>query len=615
MGKSSTRETGKGAGKQRRRAVGFLTVAVLIAGLLALSRSLIAQEPAAAEKPRPVYQPAGAPADPKVVAHWNQYHDYSQAADLLQKLATAHPERARLVSLGKSHQGREMWLMTITNGVGDAAADTKPGFWIDGGIHANEIQSVEVVLYTAWYLLEMAPRSTSINKLLDERVFYLLPMMSPDSRDDHFYQPNSTHSPRTGQIPVDDDKDGLVDEDGPDDLDGDGHITQMRVRDKNGRFKPHDDFPDLLIAVKEGEQGEFSLLGAEGLDNDDDGRVNEDGDGSYDPNRDFPWSWQPDYVQSGAYRYPLAIPENRLVADFITAHPNIAGAQSYHNAGGMILRGPGPKTDQYESADLRVYDALGRQGEKMLPGYRYMNVANDLYEVWGGEFDWLHQMRGVFAFTNELFTPFNYFRQAEGGGYFGTNETQHAFEKYLLLGEGYSPWKEVQHPTYGKIEVGGIKKTWQRQPPSFLLEEECHRNMAFTLYHADQMPLVRIQSATARSLDGVEGGLTEITAVLENTRLCPTRSAADVRRKITSPDLATLQGAEWKVVAGLISNDPYFESPREQKRRPEQLRIESIPGHGVLYVRWLATGRGPFTVTLESKKGGRHQLRSPEDSP
>ncbi len=153
-------------------------------------------------------------------------------------------------------------------------------------------------------------------------------MLSPDSRDAHFYEPNTTSSPRAGQRPVDDDRDGRVDEDGPDDLNNDGHITQMRRRDPNGRWKPNPDFPHAMIRVKEGEKGEYTLLGSEGIDNDGDGRVNEDGDGYYDPNRDWGWNWQPSYVQGGAYRYPFSILENRQAADFVAQHPNIAGRRA-----------------------------------------------------------------------------------------------------------------------------------------------------------------------------------------------------------------------------------------------------------------------------------------------
>jgi hypothetical protein len=567
-------------------------------------------EKEAAQPERTPYQAQGAPSNPKVDAHWNRYHDYAEATKLLKQLAETYPEFAKLQSLGKTYGDREMWVLTITNFEKGDDQD-RPAMWIDGGIHANEIQAVEVVLYTAWYLLESREHNEFVRKLLDERVFYLLPMMSPDSRDAHFYEPNTTHGPRTGQRPVDDDKDGLVDEDDYDDLDGDGSITQMRLRDKNGKYKSHPDFPALMIEVKPGEKGEFTLLGQEGKDDDGDGEVNEDGDGYYDPNRDWPWNWQPDYVQNGAHRYPLSIGENRLVAEFIKKHPNIAAAQSYHNAGGMILRGPGAKDDTFDPADVRVYDAMGKQGEKMLPGYRYMNIAFELYEVYGGEVDWFHQQRGVFTFTNELFTPFNFFRTKEHEGFFGSDELRHQFNKYLLLDGGVSPWKEVDHPQYGKIEVGGLKKNWVRQPPSFLLEEELHRNMAFSLYHADQMPRVRVQSVEVKSLGG---GVSEVTAVVENDRLMPTHSAADVKNKITPPDVLEISSGDenFEVLVGLTSNEPLFRNPDEQKRNPAKFELATVPGHGVRYVRWLVRGKGPFQVKLNSIKGGQDERMSAE---
>ena len=547
-----------------------------------------------------VYQPAGAPADPKVEARWNKYHDYAEATELLKNLAKSHPELCKLQSLGKSYGGREMWLMTITN-VKKGAENEKPAFWIDGCIHANEIQATEVVLYTAWYLAESYGRSPQITRLLDERVFYLMPIMSPDARDAHMAQPNTTHSPRSGLRPVDDDRDGRTDEDGADDLDGDKHITQMRIKDPNGRYKPHPDYPDLLIPVEGDEKGTYTLLGQEGFDNDGDGRVNEDGDGFYDPNRDWAWNWQPDYVQNGAHRYPFSILENRMVADFIKAHPNIAGAQSYHNAGGMILRGPGAKDDRFDPSDLAVYELIGKRGEELLPGYRLMNVAEDLYEVYGGEVDWLHVMQGVFTYTNELFTPFNFFRKRSPEGFFGRQEDQRAFEKYLLLGDGLVKWHEVDHPQYGKVEVGGPKKNWLRQPPSFLLEEECHRNMAFTLYHADQMPLVKVQSIATRALGE---GLVEVTATIVNERIIPTHSAADLKNKVTPPDIVSLEGKNIKVIVGMQDSEQFFIRPEVQKREPEKIKVPSIAGMRPVYIRWIVEGAGPYTVRVRSVKGG-----------
>lgn len=555
----------------------------------------LAQEPTANATAKQIYKAVGGPTLPKVQVHWNRYHDGEEIAKILHDLAREFPDIIKVESIGKSHQGRDLWLATVTN-FKQGSPDHKPGFWIDAGIHANEIQANEVALYTAWFLAEMHSENKFVQDLLKQRIFYILPSLSPDSREAHFYRANSTNSPRSGQLPVDDDRDGLVNEDPTHDLDGDGHITQMRIKDIHGKYKPHKTFANLMVPVEEGEVGQYSLLGNESIDKDQDGRTSEDGDGFYDPNRDWPWKWQPEYVQRGAYRYPFSIPENRLMSEFVKAHPNIAGAQTYHNTGGMVLRGPGSKQDAFEGADLRVYDEIGKVGEKLLPGYRYMNVANDLYEVWGGEIDWLHQMLGIFTFTNELFTPYNYFHK-EGQG-----ETAYEFDKLMLLGDGLVPWKEVEHPVYGKVEVGGLKKNWGRQPPGFMLQEECHRNMAFTLYHADQMPLVAITDVTTKSL---QDGLIEITAVIENQRITPTHSTVDRLKKITRPDIVRLNSNSLKVHIGMHSNDSLLRNVTIQDRNPAEIKIPAIAGRSKVFVRWIVSGNIEGLLSVESVKGGQ----------
>jgi hypothetical protein len=273
----------------------------------------------------------------------------------------------------------------------------------------------------------------------------------------------------------------------------------------------------------------------------------------------------------------------------------------------MILHGPGALDDRFDPADLAVYELIGKRGEEVLPGYKLMNVAKDLYEVYGGEVDWLHMMQGTYTYTNELFTPFNFFRKQSDEGFFGRQEDQRAFEKYLLLGDGLVKWHEVDHPQYGKVEVGGLKKNWVRQPPSFLLEEECHRNMAFTLYHADQMPMVKVQSVHTKSL---VDGLIEVTAVVVNERVTPTHSAADLKNKITPPDVISIEGKELKAITGMQSDDQFFIRPEVQKREPARVKVESISGMSPVYVRWIVEGAGPYIVRVKSIKGGVDEAAS-----
>jgi len=567
---------------------------------MTLASALIASVIHAAEVSPAMPPPQGVPANPKVDARFDRFYDYGQATKLLKDLAAAHPKFANLQSLGKSFGGNEIWLLTLTDSVSGPAQE-KPAMWIDGGIHGNEVQSVEAVLYTAWFLLEMRQENERVAKSLKERTFYLLPTLSPDSRDKHFYEPNSPHSPRSGQRPVDDDRDGLVDEDGPDDLDGDGQITLMRVKDPGGDYKDHPKYAGQMTKVENGEAGQYRVLGVEGIDNDGDGKVNEDGDGAYDPNRNWPWQWQPEYVQGGAHRYPLSIDENRLAAEFIIAHPNIIGAQSYHNAGGMILRGPGVKDKPYEKADESLLKEISDAGAKMLPGYKPVKLGEELYAARGVEIDWLYNMRGVYAFTNELFSAHGYFDTADDEGFFGSEVTRQEFNEKILLGGGYAKWTPADHPTYGKIEVGGMKKNFGRQPPSFMLREELHRNMAFTLHHAQQLPLVKIDGIEVKDLGGVQ----EVTVAVRNERLLPTRAAVDVKHKITAPDILDIAGENLHIHAGLIDDDPCFGNPKDARRTPQRLRIDRVPGRGAIYARWLVSGDGEATVTFRSVKGGR----------
>jgi Zinc carboxypeptidase len=547
-----------------------------------------------------IFHAAGTPSSPKVQIVWNRYNNYDGITDICKRLAAAYPELIKLGSIGKSFQGREMWVLSVTD-YKKGKAEEKPGFYLDGNIHSNEIQGTEMALYTAWYLVESYGNNENIRELLSDKVFYIVPTINPDARDDFMKKPNSPHSPRSGMIPVDNDRDNVINEDGFDDLDGDGNICLMIRKNQQGRLKKDPNDPGRLISVKPEEQGEYEILGFEGIDNDGDGRVNEDGEGfSYDPNRDWGWRWMPNYVQNGAYKYPFSLPENRNIRNFVMDHPNIAGAQSFHNNGGMILRGPGAEDDvsTYNADDIRIYDVIGKKGESMIPGYNYIVIYKDLYTVFGGEVDWFYGGRGVYTFSNELFTSYMYFGKKSVDGDDDGNEIYN-FNKLLLFGDGIVPWKEFNHPQYGKIEVGGARKNFTRADPGFLLESDAHRNMSFVLYHAYHMPKLDISEITEKDLGS---GLTEVTTVVSNLRVMPTHSSQDIKNKIERPDLISLEGA--KVVAGMIVDNRDMGITHEQKNNPSVLEVESIRGMGAVTVRWIIQKGKNYTIKVDSRKGG-----------
>lgn len=566
-----------------------MKVVVSIVSLVLVSVAALAQDA------NGVFRAAGSPENPKVQVSWNRYYNHAGITDICKKLAAAHPDLIKLSSIGKSYQGREMWLLTVTD-FKTGKPEEKPGFYIDGNIHSNEIQGTEMALYTAWYLAETFKDVSFMKELLADKVFYIVPTINPDARDHYMKEPNSQNSPRSGVIPVDNDRDGLMNEDGFNDLNGDGHITMMIRKSPTGRLKKDPNDPRRLIPAKVDEQGEYEMLGFEGIDVDGDGRVNEDGTGYYDPNRDWAWKWQPNHIQNGAYKYPFSIPENRNVRDFVMAHPNIAGAQSFHNSGGMLLRGPGAEEDagSYNADDVRIYDAIGKKGELLIPGYRYLIVHKDLYTAWGGELDWFNSGRGIFTFSNELFTSYMYFNR-QGSG----QEDAYAFDQSLLFGDAIVTWQEYDHPQFGKIEIGGVKKNFTRADPGFLLESDAHRNMAFCIYHAYHMPKLVVEEMTEKNLGG---GLTEITVVVTNKRMIPTHSSLDLRYKIERPDYISIQGP--KVIAGMVVENRDLNIAREQKNNPATLEVSNIPGMGSVTVRWIVSGGKNYTIKVDSKKGG-----------
>jgi hypothetical protein len=543
----------------------------------------------------------GAPHIRKVEVAWNRFYDHTGLGSILARLHEAFPDLTALYSLGKSTEGRDLWCLEVTaRRVSDSKR--KPGMYIDGNIHGNEVQAGEVVAYTAWYLCHQYGRLDRVTALLDNYVFYLVPMVNPDGRDRWLRDANGAMSSRGGSTPVDNDRDGVADEDDCEDLNGDGCITQMRIKDPQGRWKRHPDYPEhLMVRAKPDEPGEYTLLGWEGIDNDGDGRVNEDGKGGYDMNRNYPYDWQPNYIQYGAMDYPLSQPETRAVTDFVLAHPNIAAAQCYHNSGGMILRGPGREGGEMKKADERLLEIIGQRGERILPFYRSIITWKDLYTTWGDEDTWLYGGRGILAYTDEMWTERNLYK----GNQPASNEDEAEFIKQVLLGDGFVPWKPYNHPTYGPIEIGGSKKEWGRTPPSFLLEEELHRNMAFTLYHAGTLPLLRISDVNVTPLGG---NLFKVWVTVENQRMMPTRTAQDVDHQISPPDIVSIQGDTVKALSSGRVTDRFFKRAEAVECRPERVELETVPGMEAVRVQFILQGSGPFTVTVDSARGGlRHQ--------
>jgi hypothetical protein len=550
---------------------------------------------------------------------FDYYYSYEMVVEALKKLHKAFPQLTKLDLVGKSEEGRGIYCMTVNNPKTGKELD-KPGIWVDGNIHGNEIQAGEVALYLLDYLLSNYGNNKVITKLVDTKCFYVVPVINTDGRY-HFLEDGHTmHSHRGLRRPHDDDHDGLLDEDFPDDLDGDGNICRMRKRDPFGKYKPDPQDPRIMIRVKPGEKGEWTLLGNEGIDNDGDGRINEDSEGYVDPNRNWGHDWAPPYVQAGAGDYPFSGTGIRALGRYILQRTNICMGWTFHNTGGLFVRGPSRKAwGDYHPEDNAVFDYLGEQGERIIPGYKHIISWKDMSETYGDEDGWLFMSIGAYAFTGELFMveheSFKSIKEQkkvkpsedEGFDYtildYSLDRERLKFNDHLTQGELFVPWKPYKHPTYGDIEIGGWSKMSSRLPHPFMLKEMCHRNAAAIIFSAKETPEISLEVFDTKK---VGKSLYRLRTRLKNARAIPTMTHHARKVKLYPQDMLTVAGQGLQVKAGGKLTNAYRDKVSYKEFRPE-VQFLYVPGFGKVEHQFLIAGKKgrKVTVKYDSRHGGK----------
>ena len=547
---------------------------------------------------------------------FDHYYDGPAVAAALETLHADYPDLTELESIGQSEEGREIRLLTINNK--KTGNDTeKPGIYVDGAIHGNEIQATEVCLYLAHYLLTKYDEIESIRELVDSRAFYIIPVVNADSRWRFFEPPSAYGIGRTGIVPYDDDGDGLSDEDDYEDLDGDGEILRMRIRDEYGDYRTHPDDPRVMIRVEFGERGEWRLLGREGIDNDGDGDFNEDGPGYLDMNRNYGFRWQPRYVQSGSGDFPMSAKPTKAVADFILTKPNICFDYAFHNMGGMILRGPGSDLDGfYPPQDIEVFDYLGLEGEKIIPGYRYLIAKEDLYTTHGDFDGWMYCNFGIFGFVGELFMssqlqyrpPEKRLKGSKESSKYGSSrpssEERQKFNDLLAQGEMFRDWQKFDHPQLGEIEIGGWRTFTRRIPPDFMIHEMLHRNASLVIFTAKQTPEIKLELLELKDLGG---DLYRIRVRAGNKQAIPTLSKRALKHDLVRKDILRLEGKRVEVVSGGILTDIHLNEYAPVEHRP-QMVFTSMPPFGKRDVQWIVKGKGKVKIVFDSVKAADREM-------
>jgi hypothetical protein len=265
-------------------------------------------------------------------ADFSKYHSYAEMTAMLQSLVKDHTDIAKLVEVGKTRENRSIWAVEIMNAAG-STSPTRPALLVAANFEGDHLVGSELAVFMIDYLLSNYATNPQVKQQIDTRAFYIIPRVNPDGAEFFF---SAVKSDRKGNAsPLDDDNDGRIDENGPEDLNKDGYITLMRVKDPKGPYMLHPEDARLLKRADpaRGETGAYRVY-FEGLDKDNDGFVAEDGPGGADLNRNFMHKYP--YYQPDAGRSMTSELESRAMIEYLTHHRNIAAVLTFGESDNLI---------------------------------------------------------------------------------------------------------------------------------------------------------------------------------------------------------------------------------------------------------------------------------------
>lgn len=550
------------------------------------------------------------------------YLKFKELEALLKEAQNEFADLVDLESIGKTLQGRDIWLVTLTNKK-TGKHDEKPAYWVDGNTHAVELAGCQAAIHLLYKCLTEYRKDPQITRLLNEQTLYVVPRISADGAEMALTTPFIVRStplnyPYAESLP------GLYAKD----LDNNGLIAMMRVKDPAGPWRISKKDSRIMVLREPDEWSEnedYFHIYPEGEIQDFDGhKILPRTKHGLDMNRQYPNQWLPEGKQAGAGPHALSQPESRAVFDAISKRPNIVGAQSFHTFSSVILR-PflNQPDDKMNLEDLEAFKKFGKRGEE-ITNYPCLSVYQDFRysrdaDFGGGWIDWAYRDRGIFAFTNEIW----HIAKAAGieiedhvrwffdsGAEDETLKILQWCEKNLDAGSFFEDWKKFQHPQLGEVEIGGWKPhyTWNNPPHKFL-PKEVESNANFVLSCAYSNPRVKIKEAKTEKL---EGELKKISIKIHNDGYLPTYgSQHSLAAGITKAPRLRLELDE---NLELISGESDFETQHLAGRASlnwyknlviYHLTQSGPANHYESNFEWVVKGKGSAKIEIEFEKAGK----------
>lgn len=519
-----------------------------------------------------------------------EYSSNAQQNSRLAALAKNYPQLVKVTSLAKTTGGKDAWQITI--GTGNTA--TKPAIAVVGGVEGNYLLGTELCIGFAESLLQ-GSTTDSIKSLLNKTTFYIFPNMSPDAMEQYFA---SVKYERQGNATAtDDDRDGKNNEDGFDDLDGNGKITQMRVESPIGEYLPHPDDARVLIKadVSKGEKGKYSIY-TEGRDNDNDGQLNEDGEGGVWFNKNLTYK-HPSFTV-GAGEFAVSENEDRALLDNLFELFNVYAVISFGSNNNLST----PVTYNAASANQRIVagwlEGDANNNKMVSELYNKITGLKDAPKssAGGGDFfSWAYFHYGRLSFsTPGWWVPKSKPDTAKKEKAFTVEDATANYLRWAAqqgITNTFTPWKAIQHPGFPNrvVEVGGVDPFVLINPPYKLVPDLVKKHTEFLVKLAAYQPEIDIVNV---STEKISNGFTRITLDVINKGALPSHSKLGER-------------SYWVKRINVKVNTTGNQSVISGKKI--QL-LNALDGYGSQQLTWLIKGSGKVTVEAGSPTTGTKQV-------
>jgi len=511
-----------------------------------------------------------------------------------------------------------------------------PSIFVAANLEGNRPLSTEGAIFLSEILLSDPAHYDSLN-------WYILPQGNPDAASKFFETPMDDDS--RNDLPVNDDRDEQTDEDGVNDLNGDGWITKMRVKHPDGKWIISDSDPRLMKKAdpKKGEQGVYKIY-SEGFDDDGDGLYNEDGPGGTNVGKNFPQLFR-HYTADGGL-FPGSTPESYAIMKFVFEHPDIAMIVSFGSTNWCYTPPKGGRKGEADLKKIRLSERQARQfnldqnktytlselvdllkadnpqsniDESMIAGYLGLGAAlnpqeGDLvfYEKYAKEYKSFLKERGdsILRYEPESardgsFELWGYFQVGVpvfSTDLWGVSKKDSVQPEEALLAysdskpgeKGFVEWEKFDHPTLGSIEIGGFAPYLGTTPPYEWTDSLLNLQIPWILKLAGELPDLHIYEIQSSEKGN---GLYQLDIWIENRSFIPFPTDMGSRNRQPAPAVLSLEGDQVEFISG------YQRTPISRVAGNSRIKTSLIiqmekPGKIIFKLESLTAGNDVQTINL-----------------